>query len=424
MGAMARPELDASIPVVLIWPSIGVMRSLGRLGVPVFCVDPDGRSAATVSRYCRETFSWDLRVAEPERSVAFLGCIAERIGGKPILLAADDVGAIFVAEHSAELGAWYRMRHPSAGVARALSNKERMFHLCNEHGVPTPRALFPKTRDEVEALLGAIEFPILLKGIDTQLQERRTRRRMTLVRSRDELLAAYDALEDPRDPNLMLQEYIPGGAESVWMFNGYFDRESQCVIGYTGRKLRQWPVGTGATSLGVCVRNEEVETLVTRFMRELGYRGPLDLGLRYDTRDGQYKLLDVNPRIGATFRLFVGENDLDVVRALHLDLSGRPVPTAAARDGTKWVDEYADLASSYCHVRNRELTLTGWFRSFRGVEERQWLARDDLAPFAAMGLKFGRKVLRRSTGSSHPVRLHPGAGTAAAAEAPTSTVPG
>jgi predicted ATP-grasp superfamily ATP-dependent carboligase len=31
----------------------------------------------------------------------------------------------------------------------------------------------------------------------------------------------------------------------------------------------------------------------------------VDLGFRYDARDSRYKPLDVNPRIGATFRLFV-----------------------------------------------------------------------------------------------------------------------
>src|SRR3954451_7402697 len=307
-SASPTPQLDPSVAVVLIWPSIGVMRSLGRLGVPVVCIDPDGTAAATASRYCRESLVWDLRTADPADSVAFLRSVAERLGGEPILLAADDFGAIFVAEHHRELSAWYRMQHPAAELARALSNKESMFHLCREHAVPTPAALFPKSRADVEAMLDELAFPVLLKGIDTQLQERRSGKRMVKVGSQEELLASYDELEDPADPNLMLQEYVPGGADSIWMFNGYFDDHSRCLLGYTGRKLRQWPVGTGATSLGICVPNYEVESLVTRLMSAVGYRGPLDLGFRYDARDGQYKLLDVNPRVGATFRLFVGDN--------------------------------------------------------------------------------------------------------------------
>src|SRR3990172_3381338 len=103
------------------------------------------------------------------------------------------------------------------------------------------------------------------------------------------------------------------------MFNGYFDSSSRCLFGLTGRKLRQYPPYTGVTSLGVCERNETVTKLTLRLMTAIGYRGALDIGYRYDARDGRYKLLDANPRVGMTFRLFVDTEGLDVVRALYLD---------------------------------------------------------------------------------------------------------
>jgi predicted ATP-grasp superfamily ATP-dependent carboligase len=397
-GAVAARgiDLDRSAPVVLLCPSLPAIRSLGRLGVRVFCVGPTGTAPASASRYCQGTFVWDIRAAEPERSVDFLAAVAARVGSEPILAACDDPGAMFLAEHLEELRRWYRVQNPPADVARALSNKETMFHLCQGHRVPTAAAVFPKSRADVEAAIGAIEFPLMLKGVDTELQERRTGMRMTIVRDADELLARYDELEDPGSPNLMLQEYIPGGPESIWMFNGYFDAESRCLVGFTGRKLRQCPVGTGATSLGVCTRNEVVEQMVIRLMRAIRYRGPLDLGFRYDERDGQYKLLDVNPRLGSTFRLFVDDNDLDVARALHLDLTGRPVTPVSDRSDRKWVDEYADLASSYRYIRAGDLRVRDWLRSFRGLEEMNWIARDDPAPAAQMALRLTRNALRPS----------------------------
>ena len=49
----------------------------------------------------------------------------------------------------------------------------------------------------------------------------------------------YRALEErPDNPNILFQEYIPGRDEDVWMFNGYFDRDSRCLAGFTGVKLR------------------------------------------------------------------------------------------------------------------------------------------------------------------------------------------
>jgi len=59
--------------------------------------------------------------------------------------------------------------------------------------------------------------------------------------------------------------------------------------------------------------------MTIRFMQALNYRGALDLGYRYDSRDGRYKVNDISPRIGAMFRCFVGENGMDVARALSGD---------------------------------------------------------------------------------------------------------
>src|SRR2546425_11829555 len=78
--------------------------------------------------------------------------------------------------------------------------------------------------------------------------------------------------EDLEHPNLMLQEYIPGGEDSVWMFNGYFNEHSECLFGITGKKLRQFPAYTGMTSLGVCLKNEAVEKNAKELMQAVGYR--------------------------------------------------------------------------------------------------------------------------------------------------------
>jgi hypothetical protein len=54
------------------------------------------------------------------------------------------------------------------------------------------------------------------------------------------------------------------------MFNGYFDARSDCRIGFTGKKIRQAPPYTGATTLGVCEANPVVYEMTTRLMKALG----------------------------------------------------------------------------------------------------------------------------------------------------------
>ena len=83
---------------------------------------------------------------------------------------------------------------------------------------------------------------------------------MVIARSKEELIGQYEAMEDGSNPSLMIQEYIPGKDDSVWMFNGYFDQHSECLFGITGKKIHQTPVYTGMTALGICLPNPAVES--------------------------------------------------------------------------------------------------------------------------------------------------------------------
>jgi len=116
-------------------------------------------------------------------------------------------------------------------------------------------------------------------------------------------------------------------------------------------------------------------------MKQIGYRGILDIGYRYDARDGAYKLLDPNPRIGSTFRLFVGKNGMDVVRYLYMDMTDQPLPETEPCNGRKWFVEELDLGSFLIYKRNGDLGFVEWVKSFRGVKEAAWFAWDDLRPF-------------------------------------------
>ena len=249
--------------------------------------------------------------------------------------------------------------------------------------MPTARAVIPRLKKDVEQFLETAVFPVMVKATDADRLRRRAGGTKFVIQTPRELLDLYDKAEDREEPNLLIQEFIPG---EDWMFDGYFDKNSQCLFGVTGKKIRRFPVDTGVTSLGICLRNETVEKTTTQFMKAIGYQGILDIGYRYDRRDGQYKVLDVNPRIGCTFRLFTATNGMDVARALYLDLTGQPVSPARATDGRKWMVEDFDLFSAIRSRRDGALNLKDWLRSFRGVEETACFAIDDPLPFLLMGL--------------------------------------
>jgi hypothetical protein len=124
-------------------------------------------------------------------------------------------------------------------------------------------------------------------------------------------------------------------------------------------------------------------------MEAVRYRGCVGIGYRYDRRDGLYKVLDVNPRVSGVFRLFVGTNDMDVVRACYLDLTGQELPVTALQPGRKWMLEDHVFFAERTGLRSDRRRIADWIRSARGVRELHWFAADDPVPMVMwLGVLF------------------------------------
>jgi predicted ATP-grasp superfamily ATP-dependent carboligase len=379
---------DISIPVVILrldhHGALGIARSLGRLGVEVYGVHSSDSAPAFRSRYCRRGFVCDLDQPDTARSVDFLLDVARQIGGRAVLLPSNDETALFAADFSAQLQERFIFPSNPASLVRSLFEKKQMISLAMQLGIPTAETFPLESRNDAVNFCKSGRFPVLLKASDGISVFRRAGRKMVLIHTAEELLRNYDAMKDPQSQDLMLQEYIPGGEEGGWIFNGYFDEHSECLFGCTGKKIHQYPIYAGTTSLGVCLRNEAVDRLTRRFMKEIGYKGILDIDYYYDHRDGLYKVLDVNPRVGATFRLFEGQNGLDVVRAMYLHITGQNVPLSRICEGRKWIAEDLELTSLVHYLRDAALSVRDGVRSLRGIREAAWFASDDAKPFVDM----------------------------------------
>lgn len=270
-----------------------------------------------------------------------------------------------------------------------------MYELCNELGVPAPRSSVPVDLEEALAFAEVSRYPLIAKLTSPWRDGKKGSARSTvIVRDRRELreLYAADALHGSQR---MLQEFIPGGDGIDWFFHGYCDAASRCHPAFTGVKRRSYPANAGLTSFGESRPNGRLLAQVHELLAEVGYRGILDLDIRYDARDDQYKLLDFNPRLGAQFRIFQNTAGVDVAIAQYLDLTGTPIPEGEQVSGRRFLVENYDPISALSHWRSHELDVRSWLASLRTVDEAAWFATDDLRPFGLMCLRMGWRLATR-----------------------------
>ena len=406
------PELDRAVPALLVkvghYPQhaggVGVLRTLGRLGVPVHAMVEDRFTPAAVSRYAARRFVRPTTgLEEPAELVDTLLGIGRSIGRRSVAVPTDDEAALLLAEHADRLSEHFLLPPVPPGLPRRLADKGELHRLCVEHGVATPRSSAPADHDALLAIGREWGYPLVLKNLEAWTRLRTpVVRHTTVVHDERELLAAVP----PGSPlSLLAQECIPADRAQDWFTHHYCGADGDAGVVFTGLKLRAWPPDAGVTTRARALDNPALAEQAAEFCRRIGYRGVADLDWRLDRRDGQYKLVDFNPRTGAQFRLLETVAGLDVVRALHLDLTGRPIPRGSPQRNRGFVLGQLDLPSAAAWAWQQRRLPPGLLP--RRDTERGWLCRDDPAPAVAEAVRFGGTVARRA---GQPVRSRFGRG--------------
>jgi D-aspartate ligase len=403
LDARGAGPADTEVPALVVkigrYPlhhgGVAAIRTLGRLGVPVYAITEDSFTPAAVSRYCRGSFVWPTTGREdPEELVDGLLAIGEKIGCRTLAVPTDEEAAVLLAEHASRLSAHFLLPDVQPDLPRKLASKRGLYELCREHGVPAPASAFPSTSAALASFASQASFPLVAKNLEAWVRRRApVVGGTTVLGSEQELLAA--AADWGPEPSVILQEYIPREHAQDWIVHLYCDAESDCLVEFTGIKIRSWPPHAGMTACARTVPNPDLAAAAARFCKAIGFSGIADLDWRLDLRDGQYKLLDFNPRAGAQFRLFETEAGLDVVRAMHLDLTGRLVPASPQVNGRKLIVENIDPLAQLAYRRHGPAgaTAPGQGPGRAGQTELAWIARDDPLPLLAMVVRLAGPAL-------------------------------
>lgn len=392
---------------------LGIIRTLGMLDVPVFTIIEDRFAPAGLSKHLTGTFVWNTRDLPRSRLLEGLERIGRQLKLPTVLIPTDDVGAILIAEEALTLRQWFLFPNLRSDIPRSLVDKSQLHTLCKRLEVPCPQAISPGTISEVYEFIETAAFPVVVKPSKPWLNSKIT---PSIVSSPRALLDLYRRSEAQVTSNLLIQEYIHCGED--WLFNGYSDADSKCLAGFTGRKLRSYPPRLGSATLCRSVTNPALLQQAEALVKAVSYAGIMDIDYRFDKRDGQYKLLDFNPRIGAQFRLFEDSERIDVARALYRDLTGQSARRSPQIDGRVFIDEPHDCLTCIHDLLRRELSVRDWWGSFKGAREFAWFTRSDPVPFiviwirlatasVAKAVRFLHVLFRRSEAEGRKTRRSP-----------------
>src|SRR6202030_1715828 len=168
---------------------LGVVRSLGRRGIPVWVLKQGGHLVASTSRYVRRNVPWPAR--DDTAEVDELLRLGRKYGLKDwLLFPTDDHAVALISRHHDLLTSQYRITVPPWSQLQFLCDKRLLHQTAHELGIHQPWTVWPHTREE----LGALDcpFPVILKPAIRQRPNTLAVPKAWRVVDRASLLASYD----------------------------------------------------------------------------------------------------------------------------------------------------------------------------------------------------------------------------------------
>ena len=371
---------------------IGLLRALGRHGVPLWALDPHRDSVVLRSRFAYGSLCADPHYDE-DGFVRDLVAVGRRLPQKALLIPSNDDYVDVIPRYADLLREWFILAQPSPERMKALGDKEQQFRAAWRAGVDTPTTAFIKEPEDLAAAAAEVPFPALLKPAVPLAFRRRVGTKVITVDSPAELEPAYERARE--FGTLLLQEFVPGGDDQLYNFGSYLNADSQPLAQFTRRKLRQHPRTFGEIRFGESVWVPEVADAGLRLLQELHYHGISGVEFKQDPRDGRYKLMEVNARstiISHTLAPLVG---VDIPYVAYRDAIGSPITAPRQVDGVRWIQCSTDVPDSLAEILRGEMTLREWLSSLRGTRIDGILALDDPIPGLLDAAAAVRARLRR-----------------------------
>lgn len=390
--------MSASFPpagVILLGGVHGALaaaRSLGRKGIAVIYVSDD-HPLPKFSRYVRESCEWPGPQA-PGAAQWLLNLAAERGLKDWLLIPCADGDVRLIAENRDLLRTAFRVVSLAWDDLKQLGDKKLLAGLAAQVGIPFPHSY----RVESEADLAALKpaFPVLLKPAQREARNSFSQDKVWRADTRAELETLYrDALAYSAASGVVVQDYIPGEGHDQYSYAGiWFAGEP--VAEMTVRRARQYPSDFGISCFIETVDEPRISDVARKLLSAVRYEGLVEIDFKFDARDGQFKPLDVNPRIWAWLGL--GEAaGIDFVAMLYRLAHGEQPPAAADPGGHRWMHVLRDVPAVLSLLRQGQWRggLPGYLASYRKPLAWATLAGDDPVPFLVEIPVTLLRILRR-----------------------------
>ncbi len=222
---------------------------------------------------------------------------------KLVLVGTNDFYVRLIIENTEELKKYFVFNYINEELLNKILVKKNFYELCKIHNVDFPETFIYSCAND-DKVLPITKFPVIIKpsnGVNYLKCHFDGQQKVYRPESMEELQKNISSIvASGYVDELIIQDFIPGDDTFMWDSVFYCGRDGKAKLISFGQVVLQEHTKTAIGNYcSVIARyNEEMMMKLKNFLEDIGYVGFANFDIKYDTRDGKFKIFEVNVRQG------------------------------------------------------------------------------------------------------------------------------
>jgi predicted ATP-grasp superfamily ATP-dependent carboligase len=291
--------------------ALAVIRSLGKKGIKVLAADATRFNAGFLSKYCAYRVTYPSPIENKERFVESLIRLVKNMK-IDLLIPISDFTMIPILERREDFESYVKVAAPPYEAALKAYDKFQTASIAIRCGVPHPKTILVNDEKELKEIANELNYPVVIKPRMKVFwkNEKAVMMKITSINyayNKEGLLSRYKSLMTklkgivPSD-FFLVQEYVQGVGYGVEVLT---DDSSNLIVLFMHKRLREYPVTGGASTLRISVWNKRLAEYSIKLLREMNWQGVAMVEFKLNEKNGSVNLMEVNGRFWGSLPLAI-----------------------------------------------------------------------------------------------------------------------
>lgn len=269
---------------------------------------------------------WDEKVFLEELDLYFNEHKKEKI----LLVSSNETYGEFIAKNKAKLKKKFFFNYPSVKLQHTLVNKEDFYKTYADYEIDLPRSIYYDCTKDEKINECDITFPVIVKPANVILFKHISfagKKKIYKLENMEELNDVINKFKKGNyNDTIIIQEYIPGDDSHLFDAVVYADKNKKVkMVSFAQIGLQEHAprmIGNAAVIINGYSQYPGVEEQIEKirkFTEKIGYQGFAEFDMKYDARDGKYKVMEINARQGRC-SYYIVPAGFNLIELLYKDL--------------------------------------------------------------------------------------------------------